>query len=226
MGSFNVSGQAFSRRKYKTISKSAQSRLLILDAAARIFGRKGYSASSLREIAEAVGMQAGSLYYHFSSKDEIFDEVLSSGMRNIHERVEQAVSALGDGVTHRQRIECAMTAHLELLLMKREYYAPASRILVHAPEPLASHHRELRHDYGKLWDGFLLDAQKAGEIRKEVKIVPLRMLILGALNWTLEWYDVDRYPIEGFVRQISTTVFEGVKPEAAPAVRAGHRSGR
>lgn len=220
-----MSEKAFNRRKYKTVSKSAQSRMLILDAAARIFGRKGYSATSLREIAEAAGMQAGSLYYHFSSKDEIFDEVLSTGMRDIHDKVERAVLALGENVSHRQRIECAMKAHLELLLMKSEYYAPASRVHVHAPEPLVSRHREFRHQYGRLWDSFLRDAQRAGELRKEIKIVPLRMLILGALNWTLEWFDTDNYPIDQFVRQVSMVVFDGVSSDAlAVSPELGRRS--
>jgi AcrR family transcriptional regulator len=205
----NVSEKAFNRRKYKTVSKSAQSRMLILDAAARIFGRKGYSETSLREIAEAAGMQAGSLYYHFASKEEIFDEVLSTGMRNIHEKVACAVFALEGSASHRQRIECAITAHLELLLTDSDYYRVACRLLAQAPEPLASRHREFRIQYGRLWDCFLREAQKAGEIRKEIKIIPLRMLIVGALNWTLEWFDIDNHPIEQFVRQVSMTVFDG-----------------
>lgn len=220
----NVSGQAFTRRKYKTASKSVQSRMLILDAAARIFGRKGYSEASLREIAETAGMQAGSIYYHFASKEEIFDEVLSTGMRNIHEKVERAVLSLGDEVSHRQRIECAITAHLQLLLSESDYYVVACRVLTQAPEPLEFRHREFRLQYGRLWDRLLRDAQNAGEIRGEIKIVPLRMIVLGALNWTLEWFDIDNHPIDHFVQQVSMTVFDGAAPAAAgTAVRPGKR---
>jgi AcrR family transcriptional regulator len=226
-----VSEKALSRRKYKTASKSTQSRLLILDAAARVFGRKGYSETSLREIAEGAGMQAGSIYYHFGSKDEIFDEVLSTSMQNIHEKVERAVDALGDSASHRQRIERAMSAHLEMLLEDSDYYGVACRLITQAPEPLASRHRDFRLQYGRLWDRFLSEAQKAGEIRKEVKIVPLRMLILGALNWTLEWFDVENHPIDEFVRQVSATVFDGaaaettkVQPARINAARRGELS--
>jgi len=215
-GFYDVSEKAFNRRKYKTVSKSAQSRTSILDAAARIFGRKGYGETSLREIAEAAGMQAGSLYYHFASKEELFDEVLSTGMRNIHEKVQCAVRSLESTASHRERIECAITAHLELLLKDSDYYRVACRLLAQAPEPLASRHEAFRIQYGRLWDEFLRDAQAAGEIRKEIKIVPLRMLIIGALNWTLEWFDIEQHPIETFVRQVSTTVFDGA---GAAAVR-------
>jgi hypothetical protein len=147
-GHHNVPEKALRRRKYKTVTKSMQSRLLILDAAARVFGRKGYSETSLREIAEGAGMQAGSIYYHFASKDEIFDEVLSTSMRNIHEKVERAVQALGNAASHRQRIECAMTAHLEMLLEDSDYYGVACRLITQAPEPLASRHRDFRLQYG------------------------------------------------------------------------------
>ena len=217
--------KALRRRKYKTVTKSMQSRLLILDAAARVFGRKGYSETSLREIAEGAGMQAGSIYYHFASKDEIFDEVLSTSMRNIHEKVERAVQALGNAASHRQRIECAMTAHLEMLLEDSDYYGVACRLITQAPEPLASRHRDFRLQYGRLWDGFLRDAQEAGEIRKDIKIVPLRMLIIGALNWTLEWFDIESHPIEEFVRQVSMTVFDGAAVATTEAEPQRARAG-
>jgi AcrR family transcriptional regulator len=181
----------------------------ILDAAARMFGERGYSETTLRQIAESAGMQAGSIYYHFASKDQIFDEVLSTGMRNIHNTVENAVASLGNGATHRQRIECAMTAHIELLLMKRDYFAPTRRMYAQIPQPLMARHKQLRHQYGKLWDGILLEAQKAGDIRGDIKIVQLRMFLLGALNWTLEWFDTDRYAIDDFIAQMSRVVFEG-----------------
>jgi len=224
-GHHNVPEKALRRRKYKTVTKSMQSRLLILDAAARVFGRKGYSETSLREIAEGAGMQAGSIYYHFASKDEIFDEVLSTSMRNIHEKVERAVQALGNAASHRQRIECAMTAHLEMLLEDSDYYGVACRLITQAPEPLASRHRDFRLQYGRLWDGFLRDAQEAGEIRKDIKIVPLRMLIIGALNWTLEWFDIESHPIEEFVRQVSMTVFDGAAVATTEAEPQRARAG-
>jgi len=53
--------------------KSEISRGQILDAAARMLRRQGYGNTTLRKIAEVAGIQAGSIYYHFASKDEIMD---------------------------------------------------------------------------------------------------------------------------------------------------------
>jgi AcrR family transcriptional regulator len=205
-----LSDHVSTRRKYRTASKSALSRMQILDAAAQIFGRRGYSDTTLRQIAEAAGMQAGSIYYHFASKDEIFDEVLSTGMRTIHKTVAGAVASLGDEASHRSRIERAMTAHLELLLMHRNYFAPMRILHAQMPETLMARHMRLRQEYGKLWDAMLRAAQEDGEIHTDAKIVHLRMVILGALNWTLEWFDADQYAIDHFVDQMSQFIFDGV----------------
>ena len=60
-------------------SKSEATRQSILHAAAGLFRQQGYAAVSLRDIAEAVGMKTGSLYYHFSSKESLVEEILSLG---------------------------------------------------------------------------------------------------------------------------------------------------
>ncbi|MDP1940010.1 MAG: helix-turn-helix domain-containing protein, partial [Gallionella sp.] len=68
-------------RKQKTVAlsgapKSQVSRDLILRVAAQLFRQQGYSATTLRQIAEKAGMKAGSIYYHFDSKTAILDEIL------------------------------------------------------------------------------------------------------------------------------------------------------
>jgi AcrR family transcriptional regulator len=197
--------------KTKTPGKSALSRMQILDAAARLFRRQGYSETTLRQIAKSAGMQAGSIYYHFASKDEIVDEVLATGMREIHKLVEKTVATGGEEATYRERIERGMIAHLDLLLTKGDYFSSNIRLYGQIPEALKPRHLHLRQRYGRLWDQLLRQAQQAGEIRPDVKIVPLRMFVLGALNWTMEWFDPHRYSVGDFARQINAVVFEGVK---------------
>ena len=52
----------------------------ILDAAAKLLRQNGYASTSLRDIAAATGMKAGSLYYHFASKEEIAETVMAEGI--------------------------------------------------------------------------------------------------------------------------------------------------
>lgn len=168
-------------------------------------------------------MQAGSIYYHFASKDEIVDEVLATGMRDIYKHVETTINSLGPETTYRRKIEQGMIAHLELLLTRGDYYSSNVRLYGQIPEALVPRHEHLRQRYGKLWDQFLQQAQDAGEIRRDLKIVPLRMFILGALNWTMEWFDPERYSITDFATQVSEMVFDGISRTKLHA-RQGLRS--
>ena len=61
-------------------TKSEKSRDSILEAAAKLFGRQGFSATTLRQIASMAEIKAGSIYYYFDSKEAILDEVLDRGL--------------------------------------------------------------------------------------------------------------------------------------------------
>ena len=75
-------------------SRSAVGRKGVLDVAARLFREQGYGSVSLRKIAAAAGIKAGSIYYHFGSKDEIVVAILDAGIRAVHDNMRKAVGAL------------------------------------------------------------------------------------------------------------------------------------
>ena len=168
--------------------KSQVSRDLILRVAAQLFRQQGYSATTLRQIADKAGMKAGSIYYHFDSKTAILDEILELGLQRIFDAVRASVNDLGKG-SHRNKISAAIKAHLVTLLQESDYTSANMRVYGQLPERIKKRHRPLRRAYGKYWDDMLVDAQRAGEIRSDLVIVPLRRFILGALNWTVEWFD-------------------------------------
>jgi len=64
----------------------------ILDEAARLFREKGYAATSMRDIASAVDMLPGSLYYHFAAKEDLLVAVYEEGVRLITEKVRAAIA--------------------------------------------------------------------------------------------------------------------------------------
>jgi AcrR family transcriptional regulator len=70
-------------------------RQALLRAAARLFHRNGYDATSTRDIAAAVGMHSGSPFYHFKSKSALLYAVMEEGMRAAIERQNLALQALG-----------------------------------------------------------------------------------------------------------------------------------
>src|SRR3546814_161666 len=100
--------------------KAETARAEILTAAARMMRRVGYSEMSLRDLAAEVNMKAGSLYYHFASKDELATEVMRIGV----EAIEAVVRRGLDDATDRspaERLSIAVRIHLETLLEKSDF---------------------------------------------------------------------------------------------------------
>jgi TetR/AcrR family transcriptional regulator, cholesterol catabolism regulator len=192
-------------------SKSEKSRDAILKSAAKLFGRQGFSATTLRQIASKAKIEAGSIYYYFGSKDAILDEVLDRGLRHVFESVKTAVKQAGTA-SHRRRIGLAIEAHLVALLETSDFTSANIRIYGQLPEHLKKPHRPLRRAYAKYWDRLFLDARRAGELRADIEIVPLRMFVIGALNWTIEWFRLgSRDAVIKLARRTELLIFEGVR---------------
>ena len=198
-------------QRHSVNKKSEVSRSQILDASALLFRNQGYAATTLRQIADDINMKAGSIYYHFASKDEILDEVLNIGERAVLEGVQRSIAALGPDANHRLRIECAIKSHLEALLDKNVYSSANIRIYGQLPDHIKHRHRKLRGEYGKLWDDLFAAAKKAGEIRANISIVPLRMFVLGALNWTVEWFDAEHHSVDELAKRTALFIFQGIE---------------
>ncbi|MCC8980937.1 TetR/AcrR family transcriptional regulator [Bradyrhizobium acaciae] len=192
-------------------SKSERSRDLILHSAAQLFRRQGFSATTLRQIAARAKIKAGSIYYHFDSKEEILDEVLDRGLRHVFETVRNAVERAGK-VSHRRRIGLAIEAHLVALLETSDFTSANIRIYGQLPEQLKKPHRPLRRAYAEYWDQLFINARRAGEIRADMEVVPLRMFVIGALNWTIEWFRLEnRDAVLELAHRTELLIFEGVR---------------
>ncbi len=169
-------------------SKSEVSRQRILDAAAKTFRDKGYVATRLQDIAEAAGLRAGSIYYHFASKEQILEAVFEIGTRRLRGSVSAAVDGLPERATHRERIFTAARSHLSTLLAQGDYTSANIRNFGQIPEEIQIRHREKRQGYEQDWRDLLEDAQAAGEIRADADLRVLRLFLMGGLNWAIEWY--------------------------------------
>ena len=190
--------------------KSEISRAQIVDAAALLFRDQGYAATTIRQIAGSIGMQAGSVYYYFNSKDDILNEILLVGERSVMESVRAHEAASGPDASYRKRIECAIEGHLRALLEKSVYSSAYIRVYGQLPEDIKRLHRRRRNAYSKLWDELFTAAQAHGEIRPDISIVPLRLFVLGALNWTVEWFDPEIHSVDMLVDRTALFIFEGI----------------
>ncbi len=195
--------------KPQAVDADSATRERILLEAARLFRHHGYAATTLREIADASGIKAGSIYYHFESKDQILGEVLDKGIQAVIDAVQQRVDALPDGATARQRIAAAIEGHLWGLLHHGDFTSANIRIYGQIPPAAKNRHRKIRRDYADYWDRLLDDALQRGELRADTSTAIIRLFVIGALNWTVEWYNPQKGSFQDFVKQITGIVFDG-----------------
>lgn len=194
-----------------TKKKSVQTRARILDAAARILAEHGYSGARLEDIADAAGTKAGSLYYYFDSREQLVEEVLSIALQRVTTAVRQAVRDLPKDSTYRDKITAALQTNLRLALEYDVYTAASLRSATQLPPLLRQRQLSQQRNYGRYWRKLLGEAKAAGEIDPSFDLSVLRMLILGAINWSVEWYKHNgALSAAEIAVQLSHLVFDGV----------------
>lgn len=176
----------------KPLTKSERTRQRILDAAAKVFREHGYANARLSDIAQLANMQTGSLYYHFASREDLVAEILRLGIETAWEHVREAVDALPAGTAPVDRLAAAIRAHTLAVLEISDYSSAQARIVGQVPPEVHRAHMVHQRKYGEYWNELLVAAQDTGAVRADVDPFVTRMLILGALNWTAEWYKPQR----------------------------------
>jgi AcrR family transcriptional regulator len=190
--------------------KAILSRERVLKTAAQVFAEKGYAGTTMRAVAERAGLQAGSLYYHYRSKEELIEAVLSMGLRGVADAVRLTVAALPETASARHRIDTAILAHLTSLVEYGDYALASRRLLGQVPPRIRRKHIDLRDEYGDFWLALLENAQRSGELRPDVDLHLARAFTLGALNYALEWYRPGGKPLEEIGSEFSLMICDGI----------------
>lgn len=160
-------------------------RLRILDEAAALFLRQGYAETSLRHIAAAAGMQAGSVYYHFASKDAILEEILRQGIVAVDDAFVSAAASLGPEASPADRLRCHVRTHLGALFEHGAYTAAHVTVFHSAPPSVRAASIPVRDAYEQRWQALLAELAPGAD----ADLTLVRLLLLGAMSSALEWFD-------------------------------------
>lgn len=157
----------------------------VLSAAGRLFRERGYERTTVRDIAAAVGIQSGSLFHHFASKEDILKAVMIDVIRFNTERMTAALAAARDP---QARLRALIACELESIVGDTR---EAMAVLVHCWDSLSKDRQvevlALRKVYEALWLDALQDAAKHALIRVDPFV--LRRLIAGMISWSNTWFD-------------------------------------
>jgi Transcriptional regulator len=142
--------------------KSAVTRQLILDAAAKTLSRHGYHGTYLKDIAASINMQAGSLYYHFNSKEALMQEVLNKSIQFIRDIVEEEVDKLGHKPDFVSLLKAAIRGHLIAILRHADYTLASIRNYGQIPKSVHDFAQADRDAYENFWRELFEQAEKEG----------------------------------------------------------------
>lgn len=199
----------------KTKAEATKER--VLDAAAKLFHDSGYAAATMRDVAELAEMKAGSLYYHYKSKESLLEAVLEKSITEVTRAVSPYLETKGDVPSYRDRVAQAILAHLEATLALGNYAAASRRLLAEVPPSVRARHEQARQRLGVKWRRLLEAARQAGEIRGDVDLSLVRLFLIGAVNFTHEWYDPAGKPLSGVAEEFTEFLFSGLAPRSAAA---------
>jgi AcrR family transcriptional regulator len=175
-------------RKTEEERDDGNRRQALLAAAARLFRVQGFAATSTRDIAAAVGMHSGSPFYHFKSKGALLCAVMEEGMHRAIERQVRALQEDGAAGTPLLQMRRLIRAHFDTLLGPGNDFVP---VMLYEHRSLNAQQRKLlaklQVDYEAAWTPVLEALHASGHLRAPVKLS--RLLILGALNWSVQWFD-------------------------------------
>ena len=165
----------------------SQRRGEILEATCRVFARKGFASAGMRDIADEVGILAGSLYHHFKSKDDLLYEILHTWYedigRDLRRIIDQDLNA-DETLTQMLHLSC------DYVIDRRDEAAIALNDFNYlSSHPSFEEIKALADEAERLWIDVLRRGIRTGTFRKEFDAIFLHRTIIGALYSSIRWYD-------------------------------------
>jgi AcrR family transcriptional regulator len=152
-------------------------------AAARLFAQKGYHGTSVGDLAEALGMQKGSLYTHIDSKADLLWDVAREGSEAFH----AALDAIPEDGPILERIGAALRGHLRVVAEQLDI----ATVFVREWRYLEGERREQflaeRRRYEERVRALFREGRELGQLRTDLDDGTAALLTLSAANWAYTW---------------------------------------
>jgi len=158
----------------------------LLGIAAGLFAEKGFKNTTVRDIADASGIQSGSLYHHFDSKESMVDEILSSFQEELFGSYDEILASTDDA---RTRLERAVTVSFEAIDRHRHEVA----IFQNEADYLGGFERfsylaERNAQSRAVWITLLDDGVRSGALRADLDIELTYRFIRDTVWVAVKWY--------------------------------------
>jgi AcrR family transcriptional regulator len=159
----------------------------LVAVATRLFAERGYHGTSMADLAEAMGVQKGSLYSLTESKQELLVAITREGAAAFH----AAFDGVGEDADPLERIRLALRAHLGVVAAQLDAATVFTREWRFLDEPERGVFRTERRRYEERWHELLREAAERGALRADLDVGAAVLLVLSAANWAYTWLPPD-----------------------------------
>ena len=181
---------------------------MIMEAAARLFRDRGYTATSMRDLAKAVHLQASSLYNHIKSKQEILKEICFHNARHFLVGIEQIVK---EETGPAEQLEALIMLHLRVATSDATSITSFNDEWRHLEQPELEQFIKLRKRYEAHFRGIIEQGIAAGIFRRVDPSIVM-YTILSSLRWVYDWYRPDRSDsVDEIGQEIVALVLNGLR---------------
>lgn len=208
-----------SEASVKDPSKSERTRSRILDATAHVLSTKGFAGTRLTDVAKHAELQAPAIYYYFPSREDLIEEAMFRGINDLRDHLQRALDALPPGTPPMDRILTAAETHLRHGLDLSDYARASIRNSGQIPDRLRARQKKELTAYHRVWQRLIAAAAADGQIRSDLDPKIAQSLILGALNWSAEWWDPRRSSVDTLVTNAQAFIRHSLAPAAKPVRR-------
>lgn len=168
----------------KAQRKKGSKKELILRRAAAMFREKGFAATSMRDLAEMVGIEAASLYNHIRSKNEILEAICFDVANIFNTHIESIEGGTQNSIS---KIESLLRFHIRQMIENYEEVYVSDREWKHLEEPYLSNFQIQRRSYRKKFAALIEDGINKNEIRK-IDAPTAVLIMLHAISGIESWH--------------------------------------
>jgi AcrR family transcriptional regulator len=200
-------------RRRRELLPDEPGREVILQVATRLFGEKGYHATSVRDISAEMGLLAGSLYSHIGGKRELLAEIFRRRLERMTGELREIAQAEAPA---RQKLRLAFALYLRLIAED----IPLHRVLIHEFRSLEADELARVHERRDVLVDLVTQIVEQGVEAGEFRAVPTRLtslVMISITQWAAEWFDPNgTLSVEEMADFLAELVVEGLAPRCDP----------
>ncbi len=168
----------------KAQRRKASKKELILEKAAAMFRQKGFAATSMRDLAETVGIEAASLYNHIRSKNEILEALCFDVANRFNTNMALIEASQQNSIS---KIETLLRFHIQQMVERYEEVYVSDREWKHLEEPYLSNFQNQRSTYRKRFASIIEEGMQKNEIRR-IDAPTAVLIMLHAVSGIESWH--------------------------------------